>query len=356
MPTIVTHQRPLIPSNSTILDEFEQSTYWTTLLSFWKLPGHIRHFPGSNPMSIEQKDFERLASDDFLAALKTDGVRFLLMLTCKPNSVDPIAIMIDRKRTMYEVEIWANEDFFYRGSLYDGELVWENNNLTFVVFDVVLAKGVQCTRLSYRERMQVLHNTILCVSNSHSDSSIDQMISEESKFLARNNDHNLRIIPKKCVPKSSLRTLWNDRNTTYHRNDGIIFTLNSSPIETGTTSSILKWKPSHSIDVYMTHQNDEWIMFANHNSSGELVNLRDHIPNYRINLRHSRLLEAVRPRQPCIMECIIIMDTAQEIDLVAERERTDKSAPNTISTISATIRNAIENIASDDLIKLVNAT
>ena len=109
--------------------------YWACILQLWRLPSHISHFPGANPMSIEKSDFPRLSEEDYLVALKTDGVRHLLLLTTKPNSAEPIAIMIDRTKRMYEIEIWANEDFFEHGSLYDGELVWEQNVLVYVVFD-----------------------------------------------------------------------------------------------------------------------------------------------------------------------------------------------------------------------------
>lgn len=305
-------------------------------------------------MSIEGNDFERLKTDDFLAALKTDGVRHLLLMTTKPNSTDPIAIMIDRAKKMYELEIWANEDFFTRGSLYDGELVWDRDSLAFIVFDVIVAKGVNCSRLSYRERIQILHTTILCVSSSHDDESIERMIAEEGKFLARNNESDLRIIPKKCVPKASLETLWSERGQSGHRNDGIIFTLNSAPVETGTSASILKWKPSHSIDVRIEWTADAWEIFANSNKSSELVRLRDTHDGSRFRMdTTSRLLQAVRPRQPCIIECVLQLE-GDDILLIPERERTDKTTPNTVHTIEATVRNTFENIGSDDLIKLVN--
>ena len=352
--TIVAQVKRLSPSASVIGDEFEKKQYWEVVLRYWKLPTHIRHFPGANPMSIERSDFDRLESDDFLAALKTDGVRHLLLLTTKPNSIDPIAIMMDRAMNMYEVEIWANEDFFHRGSLYDGELVWERNSLVYIVFDVIFAKGVQCLRLSYRERMQILHNTILCVSDSHSDESIEHMISEESKFLARNNEHLLRIMPKKCVPKANLKTLWGERTTSNHRNDGIIFTLNSAPVETGTTSSILKWKPAHSIDVRVHLVDTTWRVYGNKNFSGELVDITHGVGGLKTEIAPSKLLDAIRPRQPCIIECLIAIDE-ETLTLTPERERTDKMAPNTMNTIEATIRNARENISSDDLVKLVKA-
>ena len=355
--TVVTQVKRLSPSKSEITDEYERSHYWTIMLRFWKLPSHILHFPGANPMSIEESDFSRLETDDFLAALKTDGVRHLLLMTTKPNSLDPIAIMIDRAKKMYEVEIWANEDFFCSGSLYDGELVWEKDSLVYIVFDVILAKGVSCSRLSYRERMSILHNTILCTGDIHTDDSIEAMIHEENKFLARNNDNGLRIIPKKIVPKASLRSLWEERAQCGHRNDGIIFTLNSAPVETGTSSSILKWKPSHSIDVRVETADDgmTWKIYGNMNHSGEVSDLSERMGDMTPRLSQTKLLDAIRSRQPCIIECLISLKD-DEIHLIPERERTDKTSPNTVNTIEATIRNARENISSDDLIKLVKSS
>lgn len=356
MSTVVTQLKALCPSMSPIHEEFEQQYFWNTMLQYWRLPQHIKHFPGANPMSIEQSDFERLKNDDFLAALKTDGVRYILLLTCKPNSSDPIAIMIDRAKNMYEIEIWANEDFFTHGTLMDGELVWENDMLVYITFDVMLAKGVQCSHLSYRERLQILHNTILCVSSSHSDESIESMISEESKLLARNNEYNLSVIPKKCVPKAQLKTLWEERTGCCHRNDGIIFTLNNSGVETGTSPSVLKWKPAHSIDIYLDrHADDSWKILCNTNTSNELIDISSSVSDLQVQLVENKLIETIEQRFPCIVECVITVRDGTTLVLVPERERSDKVAPNSLKTIIATIRNELENISSADLIDLIGA-
>ena len=352
---VVSKVKRLAPSASKITNEIERKHYWGMILNLWHLPAHIQHFPGANPMSIERSDFDRLESDDFLAALKTDGVRHLLLLCCKPNSDDPIAIMIDRALTMYEVEIWANEDFFKLGSLFDGELVWERHNLVFIVFDVMFVRGVTTVSMAYRERLQILHNTILCVSESHPNESVERMIVEENKFLARNNLYDMRIVPKKCVVKANLRSLWEERGTMAHRNDGIIFTLNGAPVDTGTSPSILKWKPSHSIDVKLT-VNDEgkWCIFGNTNDSNHLFDMTDVFEQLTVVLAPCKLLDAIRARQPCIVECVIKIE-GDELRLVPERERTDKTSPNTLKTISATLRNAREDISCDELVTLVRS-
>lgn len=352
--TFISHVERLAPSASEIQDETEHKYYWACMLQMWRLPTHISHFPGANPMSIEKSDFTRLSEDDYLVALKTDGVRHLLMLTTKPNSAEPIAIMIDRTKRMYEIEIWANEDFFENGSLYDGELVWEQNVLVYIVFDVMHTKGVRCTHLSYRERIQILHNTILCVSEHHDEDSLEQMISEECKFLARNNSRDLRIMPKTCVSKAEVAKLWGEIELSRHRNDGLIFTLNAAAVDTGTSSSILKWKPKHSIDVSFELIDNDWNMSANMNNSGDTVPLSSACGDLSVHLAESKLLDAIRMRQPCVVECVLEIEGDQLI-LIPERERTDKNAANTVKTIEATIRNVRENLCIADLVKLVQS-
>lgn len=350
----VTHVNRLQPSVSRITDAAERDFYWQAMLRMWNLPKHIEHFPGPNPMSVDTADFERIRKDDFLVALKSDGVRHLLLLMCKPRTHDPIALMIDRTKTMYEVEIWANEDFYYHGALYDGELVWEDDKLTYIVFDVVHTKGTDCIKLPYRERMTIVHNTILCVGDTHTDASIETMLLDESKFLARNNPLDLLIKPKTYVHKANLKELWEERESCSHRNDGVIFTQNSAPIGTGTCASILKWKPSHSIDVQVRHCDGSWRVFANKNNSDELEEVTDALGEYRFELQESKLLDALASKECCIVECVVrVFDAEKRIELFAERERTDKIAPNTLKTIEATIRNDIENISPEDMIRLV---
>lgn len=350
----ITHVKRLQPSASLVTDRSERDHYWQCMLRFWGLPKHFDHFPGPNPMSVDSADFERIRKDDFLVALKSDGVRHLLLLTCKPRTHDPIALMIDRTNAMYEVEIWANEDFYYNGALYDGELVWENDKLTYIVFDVVFTKGTSCVKLPYRDRMTIVHNTILCVGDTHTDDSIETMLHEENKFLARNNPLDLLIKPKTYVHKANLKRLWADRETSSHRNDGVIFTQNSASVGTGTSASILKWKPSHSIDVRVEEHDGTWRVLANQNNSNELVDISGSFGEFRVDMKPSKLLDAIASERCCIVECVLRVHEAEKrVELIAERERTDKVAPNTLKTIEATIRNDIENISPEDMIRLV---
>lgn len=354
--TVVSTILKLQPSNALIEDDDEKSFYWNMVLQYWKLPNNFRHFPGPNPVSIERQNFDIVKDQDFLVGLKTDGVRFILMLTTKPNSTEPISLMIDRTLNMYEVEIWANEDYFFNGCILDGELVWNTNeDLQYIVFDVVRLKGIDCISMNYRERLQIVHDHVLCVDDKLDNDAVEQMVSEEDKFCARNNQYNLQISPKICVPKQRIKDLWNGRKMCSHRNDGLIFTLNNQYIETGTSSAIYKWKPLHSIDVKCYHVDDEWKLFGNHNTSDEEVDITHTIDNYTTELdKNSKLMNLLEKKQVCVVECLVNIENGT-LHLIPERERSDKKAANTIKTIIATIKNAKENIDIHELFNVTDA-
>tara|TARA_Y100000741_G_scaffold365245_1_gene361404 strand:+ start:62 stop:1237 length:1176 start_codon:yes stop_codon:yes gene_type:complete len=353
--TLVATVLKLQPSPAILEDEDEKKYYWSVVLHYWKLPPSFHHFPGPNPISLERSYLHRLKNEDFLAALKTDGVRYLLVLTTKPNSTEPISLMIDRALNMYEIEIWANEEYFYNGCLLDGELVWSNaEELQFIVFDVVLFKGINCIEMNYRDRLEVIHDHVLCVDENQEDETIEKIISEEDKFCARNNKYNLQLFAKMCVSKQSLDHLWQNKTTCSHRNDGLILTLNSTNVHTGTSKDVLKWKPSHSIDIRCFFNNNKWTYFANDNSSDEEIDITTSIGSYTVSLdTQSKLLNVLKRKISFFVECLILVSD-DIVTLIPERERTDKRSANTIKTIEATIRNAQEKIEIEELFEIVS--
>lgn len=353
MAAVVTPILKLQPSNTMIEDDFEKKHYWSTLLDFWKLPPNISHFPGPNPISLERTNIEDLNRNDYLVALKTDGVRYLLLMTTKPNSTEPISLMIDRVKVMYEVEIWASEEFFYNGCLLDGELVWNSNgDLQFIIFDVVVLKGMNCIDMSYRERLDVINNHILCMDDALDDDVVEKILSEEDKFCARNNSYNLQILPKMCVSKFQIAELWkSSKLTCCHKNDGVIFTLNNAPVHTGTSKYIYKWKPLHSIDVKCLYDRT-WSFFVNANDSDMDIDITETIDTYETSMDlTSNLLQLLERKVECVVECVMNI-VGNKIILIPERERSDKKAANTMNTVLKTIKNTQENIQVNELYKI----
>ena len=127
------------------------------LRSVWKNGGGDR-FMGANPVSVERKDLSSIRENDVLISLKSDGVRYMLVLINVDG--DPFAVMVDRRMRMYEVSVWADMSYF-DGTIIDGELVWEHGFavplLTFVSFDVMMKESRVCYENLYSDRLSLLH-------------------------------------------------------------------------------------------------------------------------------------------------------------------------------------------------------
>lgn len=326
----------IVPSDSKIQNDAERAYFLGMMMKYWNLPTKLKHFPGANPVALERKHIDTLKHTDFLVALKTDGVRYVLMMTVKPNSLEPIALMIDRALNMYEVEIWGSEDFFYRGSLFDGELVFtKRNSLQFIVFDVMLLQGASCIDKKYRERLQIIQDRILYIDNSFDERVIEQMLEEEDMIVAS----KLQMTTKKCVSMSFVKELWDSKDKCEHANDGIILTMNASPIQTGSTDTILKWKPCHTIDVIYRDQK----LFVNSNNSDGLLSLKDH-ENYVFDSSHAL--------ENCVIECHV--EFKGEFILTFERQRFDKKAPNTLHTVLSTLELAKHALGFEEVESLMH--
>ena len=233
---------------------------------------------------------------------------------------------------------------YYHGALYDGELVWEDDKLTYIVFDVVHTKGTDCIKLPYRERMTIVHNTILCVGDTHTDASIETMLLDESKFCARNNPLDLLIKPKTYVHKANLKELWEERDSCSHRNDGVIFTQNSAPIGTHLREYL-------EVEAVAQHRRAGAPLVGAGASSRTRTTATSRGSDRcvrRVPLRAAEQIARCLPqgvlhrgvRRPSLRR-------GKRIELFAERERTDKIAPNTLKTMSHH-RNDIENISPED--------
>ena len=228
---------PLIPSFSKITREDEKKMYWNSLIKDWKLPKHIQHFPGSHPISIERKDLEFLKryENDFLVSLKSDGVRYILYMTFRPNTQNPVCLLIDRSRNMYEVEIWASEEY-YKGTIIDGELLWnlpDESTTTFLAFDIIQLKGENFKKKLYADRLICLDTIIHNNEGKNTSEEIEDIIEENDKIVAMNNLYNLNIKAKRFTQLNMLYKLWQDRTTTWYRHDGLIFTRNNDEYKLG---------------------------------------------------------------------------------------------------------------------------
>ena len=257
----------LLPSLTRILDPAERDHYWRAALRLWRLEGRERQpFPGSHPMPVDARTASLMRDDAYVVALKTDGVRFLLLLTLAKDKADPIALMIDRSLVMYEVCVWANYEFFQQGTLYDGELAWNvdandetTHAMSYCVFDAVCVAGAHVADRPFAERLQVIHDSLFRAWKPLvDDADLEAHVRDEHKVLCRQLEpYALSFVAKTQVPFAQMRSLWAQRRVACsQRVDGLLFTARQARMHVGRTDAILKWKPVHTVDVALRRKEE----------------------------------------------------------------------------------------------------
>ena len=186
--------RAILPSRTQILDKSEHEHYRSRVRALWNAPSD--RFPGAHPTGLTRQNLPLLCTAPYVAALKTDGVRFMLLLTQRPDG-EPIALMIDRGWRMYEVCVWASVAFF-KGTLLDGELVFNESpsaaSLHFLVFDVVCVSANHVAHRSFGERLQIIHDVLFVPWKALSDLEKEQHVRDERKVWMQQSD--ICMMPK----------------------------------------------------------------------------------------------------------------------------------------------------------------
>ena len=281
-------------------------------------------------------------SRSYKVCLKSDGVRYILFLSTRQGDM-PVALMIDRSWNMYEVEVLAPEDYFLKGTILDGELVWqypEETTMMYLVFDVMCCKGVRLVDTPFSER----HTEVTRCTNLSNDISnlpdreVEDKISETDSVVMNHYRPRIRMRTKTFVDATYCKTLWNDRREVDHRVDGLIFNRVDSMYNVGTArdGSVIKWKPYSTVDLTCK----DGRLFTSGSQLPEVVLGR------KVQVDESRVV-AEREGKDVLEYLVKTTDTT--VHLTAIRRRTDKFTANSDFTVMATIRDSVESIGIDDL-------
>jgi hypothetical protein len=350
-------QRIIVPSSTQITDAEEQQYYVAQLLSIWGYRKHINHFPGCNPVPVDRETLHHLGMHEYVVAYKTDGVRYMLLLTLRPDGA-PIALMIDRALIMYEIEVWGNEHFFTKGTLLDGELTWdslEERSLVYLVFDLIAAGGERYVHHSFADRLQVIHNTIFRVWNRSID--IQQCVSEENRIVCQQvAPVPIQFLPKHIVHAANVDDLWRRRRESPYRMDGLLFTRKDAKVSSGSSLTMLKWKTDATIDLACSGGDSVNALFMNSDSRPDLVPLL-HLTHCSFTLVANKITQHASTPQPsgvCIIEYSVnatraAPDATVAVTLVPVRERLDKNSPNSVKTVDKTIRGTLDVVTFAEL-------
>ena len=346
----------LLPSTTTLTNAKERHVVLSYLARLYGVP-RITSFPGGHPSTVGRGDVEALRNERCFFSLKTDGVRYLLLL-CHIHGA-PHAVMIDRRLRIYEVAVTANDDFFERLTLLDGELVIDHrtNRLCYQIFDVVSMRGRQFHLEPYSNRLQVIHDRIL----SHLPPDVDEdseaadeyIIEEDKLYAPRSNRMQLSMTPKRFVRSENARALWEGRYESPFPTDGLIVNFERSPIQCGTLRTTLKWKPHNAVDVIV----GDGMQVCCRNSGVEerLTELQVNGRTHKVRLSENHLVQWLvhRNQGRILVECLVEMKGGV-VTLWPMKERSDKAEANDRRTIESTLDTIAENIGFEQLLATVH--
>lgn len=341
--TVIVSKR-LIPSHSRISDAREIAHYWSALLSLWGIRGRRAtsgtFFPGCNPRSISKPLASRLQTQRYHICLKSDGVRYVLFLTMRMGQPDQgVALMIDRSRNMYEVEVAAPEEHFLRGTVLEGELVWkqpDEQTMIYYVFDAIVDRGTQLTSKPFEDRLATA--TALTRFSSELRDESEARILETQSLVLYQFDPYVEMKPKTFVDRVFASRLWNERNDCEHRVDGIIVQSMDAAYTVGTAEddSVFKWKEQSTVDLRGVPPHG--------------VHAADAPLPARLCDRDV-VFETSRVAATCNEDVIEyhVDVTEREVRLMPVRTRPDKTSANGLRVVTATVEDVIHAITPEDL-------
>ena len=343
MPQIVV-SRPLVPSRSVVEDEGEKQGYWDALLCDWYGPARSikhRHFPGCNPISVSRAMLPRLHAGDYSVALKSDGVRYVLYCTTRPGSTEalplPVALMIDRARNMYEVDVVAQEDVFLKRTILEGELVWkqpEGKTMLFLVFDCVLSHGVHYVDRPFRERIAEVDRAVRLSEELSVGKDVDVRVQEMDNVVMMQYDPRIAMRGKVFVDRDHAARLWEGRMEAGHRVDGLVLHDNGASYVFGRSASVLKWKDASTVDL----------------AGPSLLTLHGRaLPSTVCGRRLSVAVSRVVPRGEGDVVEYVVDAAADKVVLFALRTRPDKTAANSLEVVLATVQDVVEAVVPAEL-------
>tara|TARA_B110001450_G_scaffold255469_1_gene283097 strand:+ start:11768 stop:12811 length:1044 start_codon:yes stop_codon:yes gene_type:complete len=340
--TVIVSKR-LVPSHSQLTDATEIDHYWSSLMRFWGVHGRrvisSSFFPGCNPCSISKKLAPRLSTQRYTICLKSDGVRYVLFLTKRMGQSDVgVALMIDRSRNMYEVEVAAPEEHFLTGTVLEGELVWkqpDEQTMIYYVFDVIVDRGRKQLTKPFEERLATA--TALTRFSSELRNESESRILETQSVVLSQFDPQVEMKPKTFVDRIFATRLWNERNESEHRVDGIILQSMDAPYTMGTAEdgSVFKWKEHSTVDLRGIPPN---VHAAEAPLPARLCD-RD------VVFETSRV--AATSEHDVIEYHVDV--TEGEVRLLPVRTRPDKTSANGLRVITATVDDVIHAITPEEL-------
>jgi hypothetical protein len=360
--------KPIRPSKSVVDSDHERCRYIHQFMSLWwgedggahtssKLSSALPRYPGCNPRSIGRRDVAHIKAQDCAITLKSDGVRYALFLTVRPSSPNSaVALMVDRSWNMFEVEVVAAEDFFCRGTILEGELVWQEphkDRLVYLVFDAAVVCGSNMLALPFSDRYAAACKCTRLSEDLMSQNDVDDAAVETSTIVLVHYEPAIVMRPKSFVDKLHANHLWCHRADFDHRVDGVIVHVNTDVYGTG----VFKWKEHSTIDLRVgadarpppsTTTTTTTTTAVGPAATHEYHTFDAPLPKHILNRTIMFTPSCVHYSTGNIVEFLVTVDV-ETICLFAVRLRLDKAHANSTHVVLATIQDVIDDVRVDEL-------
>lgn len=300
-------------------------------------------FPAPQPVSLERRDLYKLKNYPYLVCVKSDGMRFLMLLV---NSFGTNkCYLVDRAFRFYAVDQPFGEDI-YNNTVFDGELVrtetmFGEKQWSYIIHDCVCYKNINVAKKTFKERYACVESAVTTDYTQEEELSSDGFNVQIKKFFPfRELDQLVKMME--------------DGELINHNTDGIIITPSDLPIGMYTQYTLFKWKPRqlHTFDFKIEVRNGT--IYAQVNDKKNSKDPKNPVVDFAsvsINTENGKLffdrLKAIEGfKNGSIVEC--------DYDDVTECYkpkliRNDKKHPNGLYTVEKTLNNIVENITIEHL-------
>lgn len=251
----------------------------------------------THPISMERADMAKIKSGQYVVGDKTDGVRqFLLIATYNEQ---PYVCCIDRNCTVNMLPaVRISNMALYKGTLIDGEFIAAS--ATFVALDIVAVNGLQAWSAPHGKRMSALNSILPSIITD-----------------------GWRIVPKAWYPLAAVKSIPGA--------EGLIFVPTQEGMNPGKCDSLFKWKAVHTLDFLVA-------------ADGLYVTDK----GQPVCVSHMFVLDG-EAAVSSVIECTLQPQPQYPWLLKVVKVRKDKSTPNDIKTLHATMRNVLEAVTRAEL-------
>lgn len=338
--------KEIVPSFSVLEDEREKRTYAQLVRRLWGTNTQTAEtfYPCCNPIGMSRAALAHLtASSDYVVGLKADGVRYCLLLTCRPSRSPPsaVALLVDRAWNMYEVDVTARSEHFTRGTLFEGEVVWkqpDEEEMVFLVFDALHVKGEALARRTYEERFARVqehfqHSESIVTSCAETDmTEMQERVREVDAIVLTNFRPRMTARPKSFVHRRHVVKLWGDRGEVDYRVDGIVLQRRDASYSHGAANdcSALKWKQFSTVDL----------------SPRDVSSFSRSFEGNDVRFLESKV---VADGASTVLEYVVFFDEEKGFTLVPIRKRNDKTNPNSSHVVRKTLLEVMSRVDVTEL-------